>query len=173
MKLASMAIALMLMPPPPPPPDPAIIAEAVSIWRDHPLRQGYLSDFARFAIHQRVTYILTTARVRPGSRQWPAKTRILQDYFWSHIAADVQDRERPFLECLARRYVWLTVEEIRSLRQFLSTPAGARFWNASGLFETDVPQCASEVFAGDIGRVEDGAWNLIGARRPPPPPAID
>jgi hypothetical protein len=173
MKLASMAIALMLMPPTPPPPDPATSAEAALIWRDHPLREGYLADFARFAIQQRVTYILTTARVRPGSRQWLAKNRILQDHFWTHIAAVVQDRERPFLECLGRRYQWLTIEEIGTLRQFLSTRTGARFWDSSGLYETDAPQCAGEVFAEDISRVQGEAWDLIGARRPPPPPTID
>ena len=169
----TMAIALMLLPPPPPAPDPAKVAEAVLIWRDHPLRAEALSLLASGAMRQRIEYMLRTARVRPGSRQWLAKSRLLDDYFWPHLNAALADSERPFLECLAGRYGWMSIEEIRALRQFLATPAGAHFWEVSGLAEKDAGQCAVTLFGYYMDRVEDGAWRLIGARRPPPPPFVD
>lgn len=173
MTLAPIAIALMLMPPPPPLPDPEGLAEAVLIWRDHPLEAGHLAQYARFSIDQRIPAILTAARIRPDGRQWFVKSRLLETYFWSRISPGLPDNETPFVECLALRYAWMSIEEIRALRQFLSTPAGARFWNVSTLAETDGFHCALSVFGDDISRVEDGAWRLIGARPPPPPPPMD
>jgi hypothetical protein len=173
MKSASMVIALMLMPPPPPAPDPARLAEAVSIWRDHPLDARQLAEHARFAIRDRIAIILRAARVRPGGRQWLAKYRLLEDYFWTRISQGLQGNETPFVECLARRYAWMSVDEIRALRDFLATPAGARFWDASAFSDRDSFTCALSVFSDDISGVEGGAWDLIGARRPPPAPAMD
>jgi hypothetical protein len=173
MKLAFAAIALMLMPPPPPPPDPARLAEAVLIWRDHPLASGRLAGEARFAIRQRIVPMLTDAHVRQGGRQWFAKYRILEGYFWARISPGLQDHEQPFLECLAGRYTGMSIEEIRALRQFLSTPAGLRFWNVSTFSERDDFDCARAVFQDDLNRAEGEAWALIGARRPPPAPAMD
>jgi hypothetical protein len=63
------AIALMLMPPPLPPPDPARLAEAVAIWRDHPLHAGYMREYALASVRERIAFMLTTARVRQSSRQ--------------------------------------------------------------------------------------------------------
>jgi hypothetical protein len=174
---AAMALAMAAASPPPPPPvpppDPAALAEAVLIWRDHPLHPRELESMTDLSIRERVVYMLTAAGVRRGGRQWFAKYRILQDFFSSRISPHLQENEQPFVECLARRYAYMSVEDLRALRAFLSTPAGSSFWRMSSVYDQGEFDCARSVFRDDIEAVEAGAWRLIGAKPPPPTPPVD
>ncbi|TMJ18676.1 MAG: hypothetical protein E6G92_02210 [Alphaproteobacteria bacterium] len=176
---AAIALAMGAAPPPPPPPppvpppDPAALAEAVLIWRDHPPHPRTLELSAEFSIRERVVYMLTAAGVRRGGRQWFAKYRVLQDFLSSRISPHLQENERPFVECLARRYAYMSIGDLRTLRAFLSTPAGSSFWRMSSVYDQDEFDCARSVFRDDIEAVEAEAWRLIGARPPPPAPSVD
>jgi hypothetical protein len=159
-------------PPPPPPPDPARLAAATEIWRDHPPPQAELAEYAKFRIREQIVSILDGAKVKRGGKAWYRRYALLEAHFWRSISSGVEGKREAFLECMATRYAWMELEQLRELSAFLATETGKAFWLASRLSDRDAFDC-SRVFQDDISRHVPEGWELIGAKPPPSRPVLN
>ena len=155
--------------PPPPPPNPTQLAAAAQIWKDHPLQPGSLEAYAKFQIREYIVIMLTGGDVKRGSKRWYELYESLQEYFWGKISRDVEANTSVYINCLATRYAFLSVQQIEELRAFLLTDTGLIFWRSSGLAEKDAFGCA-KVFQDEITRVSEEGRKLVGLKLPHPPP---
>lgn len=154
-------------PPPPPPPHAESLSIAVKFWPDAARLRWQFDAYAPGEVGRVTAIMLQNAKVKLGTSEWREKRERLYGYFWKNIEPQLETKLKPFLECNARPYAYMSVSELEQVNAFLKTVAGQTFWKSAGLEERYMGLCTMEVLRADISKMRPEGWKIIGIKNPP------
>jgi hypothetical protein len=165
--MAALTGAASATPPPPLPPKRANLALAVAILREHHSSDVQLTGYADWQARNVTKIMLQTIHVPLGGGDWFKKYDVLYSYLLNQFARMAPDRQQQFIECMANQYAYMSLADLKQVRQFLRTDAGRRFWEMTGApdFSTQL-DCARRSF-GDTTAIVQAGWKVIGVEPPP------
>jgi hypothetical protein len=87
-----------------------------------------------------------------------------------HVPADLRETNALVADCVVDDLAWsLSPEEIASVKTFLSTAAGKKFWSAASVFREKTKECYRKVLS---LKAVDADYRTVGLRPPKPPKDI-
>lgn len=163
------ALLLALAPPIPlspvePPPPPERLAAAYGLIRDLPVA---VRSVAEIAVIDKARAGLVHLKLDPADQRLRQANEALKQRLVARIPADLGPVEEQADLCRAEKIAReFSVEEIRDIRAFLSTPGGRKFARVRGILSLEQ---VSDCYGGALTMVtvEDADYRAIGV--PPPP----
>ena len=157
------ALLIQAAPPIPPPPEDSLRA-ALALWAEHPPAEPLRRHAINEAIASAVSEALWAVGLRAGDRRWSQKYDLLRELLERRIPIDRNRLEASVAACamdgISRE---LSPEEIDSVRRFMSTEAGAKFWYAAYIGQPSLRGCYAAAL--DL-RVSAEDYRAVGLRPP-------